>query len=143
MWGELLSREMDGPYYRERSADLAQVAVPLLSAANWGGQGLPHSRQPSRGFVRSSSRDKGWKCTAARTGRPFYTDYGRRLQLDFFDHFLKGRQNGWTGSAACCSTCGIPASASFRATRTNGHSSAPSGRPSISILINTTSPVTQ
>jgi uncharacterized protein len=25
----------------------------------------------------------------------FYTDYGRELQLAFFDHFLKGEDNGW------------------------------------------------
>jgi len=25
----------------------------------------------------------------------FYTDYGRELQLRFFDHFLKGAENGW------------------------------------------------
>jgi predicted acyl esterase len=25
----------------------------------------------------------------------FYTDYGRELQLRFFDHFLHGKRNGW------------------------------------------------
>src|SRR5262249_23020625 len=25
----------------------------------------------------------------------YYTDYGRELQLRFFDHFLKGEDNGW------------------------------------------------
>ena len=94
MWGELLSREMDGPYYRERSADLAKVAVPLLSAANWGGQGL-HTRGNFEGFVRSSSKDKWLEVHGGSHWAPFYTDYGRKLQLDFFDHFLKGRQNGW------------------------------------------------
>src|SRR2546426_9313500 len=57
MWGELLSREMDGPYYRERSADLEKVAVPLLSAANRGGQGPP-TRGDLEGVVGSSSRQK-------------------------------------------------------------------------------------
>jgi len=94
MWGELLSREMDGPYYRERSADLAKVAVPLLSAANWGGQGL-HTRGNFEGFVRSSSRDKWLEVHGGSHWAPFYTDYGRKLQLEFFDHFLKGKQNGW------------------------------------------------
>src|SRR5438309_1663130 len=90
MWGELLSREMDGPYYRERSADLAKVAVPLLSAANWGGQGL-HTRGNFEGFVRSSSRQKWLAVHGGSHWAPFYTDYGRKLQLDFFDHFLKGK----------------------------------------------------
>ncbi len=94
MWGELLSREMDGPYYRERSADLAKVAVPLLSAANWGGQGL-HTRGNFEGFVRSSSKNKWLEVHGGSHWAPFYTDYGRNLQLDFFDRFLKGKQNGW------------------------------------------------
>jgi len=94
MWSELLSREMDGPYYRERSADLSKVTLPLLSAANWGGQGL-HTRGNFEGFVRSSSKDKWLEVHGGSHWAPFYTDYGRHLQLDFFDHFLKGKQNGW------------------------------------------------
>src|SRR2546428_2865440 len=57
MWGELLSREMDGPYYRERSADLEKVAVPRLSPPNRGGAG-PHTRRHFDGVVRSSFRHK-------------------------------------------------------------------------------------
>ena len=37
MWQSFLSRETDDSYYRERSADLSKVEVPLLTAANWGG----------------------------------------------------------------------------------------------------------
>src|SRR6266404_2179534 len=49
MWAEILSRPLDGPYYRERTADLSRVTVPLLTAANWGGQGL-HTRGNFEGF---------------------------------------------------------------------------------------------
>ncbi len=43
-FGEQISdRPLDGEFYRQRSADYAAITVPLLSAANWGGQGL-HSR---------------------------------------------------------------------------------------------------
>ena len=31
----------------------------------------------------------------ARALTHFYTDYGRQLQLEFFDHFLHGKKNGW------------------------------------------------
>ncbi|MGH9089011.1 MAG: CocE/NonD family hydrolase, partial [Acidimicrobiales bacterium] len=34
---ELRNRPLDGPWYRERSADWSKVTVPFLSAANWGG----------------------------------------------------------------------------------------------------------
>src|SRR5256885_10050527 len=64
MWGELLSREMDGPYYRERSADLAKVAVPPPSAAHSGGPG-PHTPPAPSGVICSSSTHN----TAARASR--------------------------------------------------------------------------
>jgi predicted acyl esterase len=94
MWGELLSRELDGPYYRERSADLSKVTVPLLTAANWGGQGL-HTRGNFEGFVRSASKNKWLETHGGSHWAPFYTDYGVGLQKKFFDYFLKGEKNGW------------------------------------------------
>ena len=42
------------PYYRERSPDFSKITVPLLSAANWGGQGL-HLRGNFEGFMRAAS----------------------------------------------------------------------------------------
>jgi predicted acyl esterase len=94
MWGELLSREMDGPYYRERSADFSKIQVPLLSAANWGGQGL-HTRGNFEGFVRSASKQKWLEAHGGSHWAPFYTDYGVDLQRRFFDFYLKNTPNGW------------------------------------------------
>jgi len=94
MWQAFLSREMDEPYYRERSAELAKVTVPLLTAANWGGQGL-HTRGNFEGFVRSASTQKWLEVHGGSHWAPFYTDYGRKLQLAFFEHFLKDARNGW------------------------------------------------
>src|SRR5258708_25063204 len=94
MWGELLSHELDGPYYRERSADFSKITVPLLSAANWGGQGL-HTRGNFEGFVRSKSENKWLETHGGSHWAPFYTDYGLAIQKRFFDHFLKNKPNGW------------------------------------------------
>ena len=94
MWGEILSREMDGPYYRERSADFSRITVPLLSAANWGGQGL-HTRGNFEGFARSSSKQKWLEVHGGSHWAPFYTGYGVQLQRRFFDFFLKDKSNGW------------------------------------------------
>ncbi|HSU76243.1 MAG TPA: CocE/NonD family hydrolase, partial [Burkholderiales bacterium] len=94
MWQAFLTREMDGPYYRERSADLAKVTIPLLTAANWGGQGL-HPRGNFEGFMRSASSRKWLEVHGGSHWAPFYTDYGRKLQLAFFEHFLKDARNGW------------------------------------------------
>jgi len=94
MWSEMLAREMDGPYFRERSTDFARVQVPLLSAANWGGQGL-HTRGNFEGFMRSASERKWLEVHGGSHWAPFYTDYGVGMQKRFFDHFLKGLDNGW------------------------------------------------
>lgn len=94
MWADLLSRPLDGPYYRERSGDLAKVKVPLLSCSNWGGQGL-HPRGNFEGYMRAASEQKWLEVHGGSHWAPFYTDYGVGLQKRFFDYFLKGRSNGW------------------------------------------------
>jgi len=94
MWEAFLSREVDDAYYRERTADLSKVEVPLLSAANWGGQGL-HTRGNFEGFTRSKSKEKWLEVHGGSHWAPFYTDYGVGLQKRFFDFFLKRKANGW------------------------------------------------
>jgi predicted acyl esterase len=94
MWADLLAHPLDGPYYRERSGDLSKVTVPLLSAANWGGQGL-HPRGNFEGYVRAASQQKWLEVHGGSHWAPFYTDYGVKLQKRFFDYFLKGAANGW------------------------------------------------
>lgn len=89
MTEELRSHPFDGEYWRGRSADLSKITVPILSGTNWGGQGL-HSRGNFRGFTESASTDK-WLEVHGREHVPlFYTDYGRGMQLRFFNYFLKG-----------------------------------------------------
>jgi predicted acyl esterase len=69
--------------------------VPLLSTANWGGQGL-HPRGNFEGFVRSASTQKWLECHGIEHWTHFYTDYGLGLQKRFFGHFLKGEDTGWS-----------------------------------------------
>ncbi len=94
MWTSFLSRELWDDYYAERTPDLSKVDIPLLSAANWGGQGL-HTRGNFEGFVRSSSSQKWLEVHGGSHWAPFYTDYGVGLQKKFFGFFLKGEKNGW------------------------------------------------
>ena len=89
-----LAHPTDDDFYRERSPDWSKITVPILSAANWGGQGL-HPRGNFEGFVRAASRQKWLEAHGLEHWTHFYTDYGRTLQLRFFDHFLKGEANGW------------------------------------------------
>ncbi len=94
MWSQFLAHPLDAAYYRERSGDLSKVTVPLLSAANWGGQGL-HPRGNFEGYMRAASKQKWLEAHGGSHWTPFYTDYGVKLQKRFFDHFLKGIANDW------------------------------------------------
>jgi uncharacterized protein len=94
MWSAFLSRELFDEYYRERSPDLSKVEIPLLTAANWGGQGL-HTRGNFEGFMRAGSKEKWLEVHGGSHWAPFYTDYGVGLQKKFFGYFLKGEKNGW------------------------------------------------
>jgi predicted acyl esterase len=88
----------DDEWHRARSADLARIEVPVLSAANWGGLGL-HSRGNFEGFVSAGSADKWLDVHTGRHEEEFYTPEGRELQRAFFDRHLRGIDNGWEDRA--------------------------------------------
>ena len=90
---EILAHPLDDEYHKARSPNWDKITQPLLTAANWGGQGL-HPRGNFEGFVRAASRDKWLEAHGLEHWTHFYTDYGRSLQLRFFNHFLKG-QGDW------------------------------------------------
>ena len=91
---DIAAHPLDDDYHRDRSAVLEDIDVPLLSAANWGGHGL-HARGNFEGYLRAGSAQKWLEVHGEEHWTHFYTDYGRGLQLEFFDHFLKGADNGW------------------------------------------------
>jgi len=94
MWSEILAHPLDGPYYRERSADLSKVTVPLLSAGNWGGQGL-HPRGNFEGYIGAASKQKWLEVHGSTHFTHFYDNYGLSLQKKFFGHFLRNEKTGW------------------------------------------------
>jgi predicted acyl esterase len=81
-------------WYRERNPDWSKVNVPMLTAANWGGQGL-HPRGNVEAFVQAASQEKWLEIHGSGHWVHFYTDYGVKLQKRFFGHFLKGEDTGW------------------------------------------------
>jgi len=85
---------LDDEFWLSRMPDWSQVKVPLLSTANWGGQGL-HPRGNFEGYVRSASKQKWLEAHGIEHWTHFYTDYGVKIQKKFFDYFLKGKRNGW------------------------------------------------
>lgn len=93
--GDIAAHPFDDEFHRDRSGVLENIEVPLLSAGNWGGHGL-HARGNFEGFMRSGSEQRWLEVHGEEHWTHFYTDYGRELQLQFFDHFLKGDENGWS-----------------------------------------------
>src|SRR5499427_3748848 len=81
-------------FYEAMLPDWSKVKVPLLSAANWGGQPL-HPRGNFEGFFRAASKQKWLEVHGIEHWTHYYTDYGVALQKRFFGCFLKGEKNGW------------------------------------------------
>ena len=92
--GLTFKHEFDDDFWKSRTPDYSKIEVHFLSAGNWGGQGL-HTRGNVEGFVRSASKHKWLEMHGIEHWTHFYTDYGRTMQLKFFDYFLKGEKNGW------------------------------------------------
>jgi predicted acyl esterase len=81
-------------FWRSRLPDFSKIDTPLLSAANWGGQGL-HLRGNVEGFQHANARQKWLNFHCLEHWTEFYTSAGVDLQKRFFGHFLKGEDNGW------------------------------------------------
>jgi predicted acyl esterase len=93
---QIEAHPFDDAFHRSRSPDWSTVKVPLLSSANWGGQGL-HPRGNFEGFTQSASTEKWLESHGLEHWTHYYTDYGRELQKRFFDYFLKG-EGDWPES---------------------------------------------
>jgi len=91
---EVKKHPLDDDFHREARPDWSRVTIPLLSAANWGGQGL-HPRGNFEGFTQAASTQKWLEVHGMTHWGPFYSGYGLDLQKRFLDHFLKGEDSGW------------------------------------------------
>jgi predicted acyl esterase len=92
--GEVLRRPLIDDYYRARMPDFSKIEVPMLSAANWGGQGL-HPRGNFEGYLQAGSKQKWLEVHGDTHFTHFYSNYGDDLQRRFYARFLKGEDNGW------------------------------------------------
>ena len=91
---EVRARPLIDDYYRARTANLAQITVPLLSVGNWGGQ-AGHLRGNIEGYLSVSSTWKWLQIHGNNHFSPFYVNDGLVLQKQFFGHFLQDEENGW------------------------------------------------
>ena len=94
VYEELKKHPLDDEWHRSRSAYLSLVTTPLLTCANWGGQGI-HPRGNFNGFIEAPARQKWLEAHGDSHWSHFSSPYGVALQKRFFDYFLKGIDNGW------------------------------------------------
>lgn len=90
---DLREHKLLDTYHRERTADLSKIEVPLLSAGNWAHH--IHTRGNIQAYQDVSSRQKWLQLHGLEHWVLFYAEEGLKLQRQFFDHFLKGEDNGW------------------------------------------------
>ncbi len=94
-WQEAAKRPLCDAWYAARTPDLSKVTVPLLSCANWGGQGI-HPRGNFNGYLEASSPQKWLEVHGDSHWSLFSAGYGLALQQRFFDYYLHGIDNGWS-----------------------------------------------
>lgn len=73
--------------------DFDKIEIPVLSAGNWGGLGL-HMRGNIVGYEKTASSTKRLEMHTGKHYTHFYSEEGRAIQKQFFDHWLKGIDNG-------------------------------------------------
>jgi predicted acyl esterase len=88
-----LHNNLDSGALRGAQAQWERITVPLLTVGNWTGFGL-HLRGNIEAFMRAASKHKKLRIHNGSHVHPFYTEEGKRDQLRFFDHWLKGIDNG-------------------------------------------------
>ena len=85
---------LDDDWHKSRRADFSKVEVPVLSCANWGGQGI-HPRGNFNGYMEAASKQKWLEAHGDSHWSLFSSNFGLAPQKKFFDRFLKGVDNGW------------------------------------------------
>ena len=80
-------------YWEERRARLENINVPLLVVASWCSQ--LHTGGTFRGWQKTSSKQKWLRVHNSNEWPDLYAPANVEETRAFFDHFLKGHNNGW------------------------------------------------
>lgn len=98
---EIERHPLEDSYWRGKQTALERIDAPALVCANWSDHGL-HTRGSFEAFTRITSSEK-WLYTHGR--KKWETYYGAdamATQKRFFDHYLKGEDNGWRATPRVC-----------------------------------------
>ena len=81
-------------YWRAKQTLLERIEVPALVCASWSDQGL-HTRGSFEAFARIGSREKWLYTHGRKKWETYYSAEAVAAQKQFFDCYLKGRDDGW------------------------------------------------
>ena len=110
---DCISRKLDtDEFWQSRMPDWNKVKVPLLSTANWGGQGL-HPRGNFEGFVRSASDEQMARSARHRALDAFLHELRRRPAEALLRPLPEGRGHR-LGQAAESAASGPPSRREIR-----------------------------
>jgi len=92
---EAMVNNLDDDYWSQvrGKTDFDKIKIPVYSVANWDGWNL-HLRGNLEGYNRVASENKRLRIHVGGHTEAFYTEEGQRDRLQFFDHWLKGKDNG-------------------------------------------------
>lgn len=88
-----LNASLDSGQLSESQAQWDKITMPMFTVGNWSGMAL-HLRGNTEAFTRAASKHKKLRIHAGSHVHAYYTEEGRNDQLRFFDHWLKGVDNG-------------------------------------------------
>lgn len=94
----LAERQLWNPYWEDKCARLERINVPAYVVAGY--VSPVHTRGTFDGFRHISSKDKWLRVHDTNEWEDYYTPKYAAELLRFFDHYLKGFDNGWEQTPA-------------------------------------------
>jgi len=91
--------------WKSKIARLEQITVPAYVVASY--SNLIHTPGTFRGWREISSQEKWLRIHRTMEWPDFNDEANKRDLLRFFDHYLRGRDNGWEDTPACVTPCSI------------------------------------
>jgi len=98
---------LDGAYYHQKTPDPSRIQVPFLDVGNWAGWSI-------EGYLTAASKEKWLRIQSGDHLTPFYSEEALALQKRFFDHYLKGEDNGWEKEPPVALTIRSPGGVTLR-----------------------------
>jgi predicted acyl esterase len=80
-------------FWKSKAADFSKITAPAFVVASWTDQGL-HTRGTFEGFKHIASKEKYLLAHGQKKWAHYYVPENMRKLHEFFDHYLKGADNG-------------------------------------------------